>query len=217
MTDALSYFSAKLAHETDASDVYAAQKAGEQFVLVDVRGDEAWAQGRISGAIHLPSPGHRRAGTARARPGASRWSSTAGAPAATPARRARSNSRSSATRVKEMIGGYEYWVREGQPTENDEGALPRTFDAQVMVVRAAGRRLSATPSRALRRTGRPRRRRTSARSTSDDVGASYSTSHTTAVDVVPRPGLERERDERGAAAAGDAAAASTRSQLVSGR
>ena len=37
--------------------------------------------------------------------------------------------------VKEMIGGYEYWVREGQPTENDEGPLPRVFDAQVMAVR----------------------------------------------------------------------------------
>ena len=34
-----------------------------------------------------------------------------------------------------MIGGYEYWVREGQPIENDEGPLPRVFDAQVMVVR----------------------------------------------------------------------------------
>jgi rhodanese-related sulfurtransferase len=26
--------------------------------------------------------------------------------------------------VKEMIGGYEYWVREGLPTENAQGALP---------------------------------------------------------------------------------------------
>ena len=37
--------------------------------------------------------------------------------------------------MKEMIGGYEYWVREGQPTENDEGSLPRVFDPQVTVVR----------------------------------------------------------------------------------
>jgi hypothetical protein len=38
MIDAESYFTAKLQHETDASDVYAAQKAGDAFVLVDVRG-----------------------------------------------------------------------------------------------------------------------------------------------------------------------------------
>ena len=38
-------------------------------------------------------------------------------------------------RIHNMIGGYEYWVREGLPTENATGPLPRTFDAQVMVVR----------------------------------------------------------------------------------
>jgi len=53
-SDALTYFENKLAHETDASDVYAAQHAGDEFVLVDVRSDEAWRQGRIRGAIHLP-------------------------------------------------------------------------------------------------------------------------------------------------------------------
>ena len=39
-SDALTYFENKLAHETDASDVYAAQHAGDEFVLVDVRSDE---------------------------------------------------------------------------------------------------------------------------------------------------------------------------------
>lgn len=37
--------------------------------------------------------------------------------------------------VREMIGGYEYWVREGQPYENDEGPCERVFDRTVMVVR----------------------------------------------------------------------------------
>ncbi len=37
--------------------------------------------------------------------------------------------------VREMIGGYEYWAREGQPLENDGGPLPRTFDPLIMVVR----------------------------------------------------------------------------------
>ena len=42
MIDAASYFAAKLAYETDASDVYAAQRAGEDVILLDVRSDEAW-------------------------------------------------------------------------------------------------------------------------------------------------------------------------------
>lgn len=135
MTDALTYFSTKLALETDASDVYAAQKAGDEFVLVDVRGDEAWAQGRISGAVHMPyreiaerAPREIPAGTPVV---VYCWSPGCNAGAKGAVQFAKLG-----YAVREMIGGYEYWVREGQPAENDEGALPRVFDPQVMVVRA---------------------------------------------------------------------------------
>jgi hypothetical protein len=30
--------------------------------------------------------------------------------------------------VKEMIGGYEYWAREGYPIENDRGPIRRATD-----------------------------------------------------------------------------------------
>jgi rhodanese-related sulfurtransferase len=136
MTDAIAYFSAKLALETDASDVYAAQRAGEDFVLVDVRDDAAWAQGRIAGAIHLPhrliaerAPHEIDRGTPVVvycwGPGCNGGAKGALAFAKL------------GYSVREMIGGYEYWVREGQPTENDEGALPRTFDPLAMPVRSA--------------------------------------------------------------------------------
>lgn len=135
MTDALTYFSTKLALETDASDVYAAQKAGEDFVLVDVRGDEAWAQGRVQGAVHIPyrdiaerAPREIPAGTPVV---VYCWSPGCNAGAKGAVEFAKLG-----YSVREMIGGYEYWVREGQPTVNDEGPLPRVFDAQVMVVRA---------------------------------------------------------------------------------
>lgn len=134
MTDALSYYAAKLAHETDASDVYAAQKAGESFVLVDVRSDEAWAQGRIAGAVHLPRQQITERAPIELDPAVPVvvycWSP--GCNAGTKAAMAFAEL---GYAVKEMIGGYEYWVREGQPTCNDAGALPRTFDPQVMVVR----------------------------------------------------------------------------------
>jgi rhodanese-related sulfurtransferase len=134
MIDAESYFTAKLQHETDASDVYAAQKAGDAFLLVDVRGDEAWRQGRISGAVHVP---YRDipARVAEFDPDVPIvvycWSPGCNAGAKGALAFARLG-----LSVREMIGGYEYWVREGQPTENDEGLLPRTFDPQVMVVRS---------------------------------------------------------------------------------
>lgn len=134
MTDALSYFAAKLALETDATDVYAAQKAGEQVVLVDVRGDEAWAQGRISGAIHMPHQQIAERAPRELDPAVPVivycWSPGCNGGAKGALAFARLG-----YQVREMIGGYEYWVREGQPTENDQGALPRVFDDQVMVVR----------------------------------------------------------------------------------
>lgn len=135
MTDALSYFSAKLALETDSSDVYAAQKAGERFVLVDVRGGEAWGQGRIRGAIHMPYREIADRAPREIDPSIPVvvycWSPGCNAGAKGAVEFAKLG-----YAVKEMIGGYEYWVREGQPAENDEGELPRVFDAQVMVVRA---------------------------------------------------------------------------------
>jgi len=134
MPDTADYFAAKLAHETDPSDVSAAQRAGEPFVLVDVRGADAWAQGRIPGAIHLP---YReiadRAPTELDRTGPVvvycwRPGCNAGAKGAR-------EFAALGYQVREMIGGYEYWAREGQPGENDGGPRPRVFAPRVMVVR----------------------------------------------------------------------------------
>lgn len=136
MTDALAYFAAKLSLETDPSDVYAAQKAGEDFVLVDVRADAAWAQGRISGAIHMPHQQIAARALAELDPSVPVvvycWS-----PGCNGGARGALAFAKLGFSVREMIGGYEYWVREGQPTEDDRGPLPRVFDDQVMVVRAA--------------------------------------------------------------------------------
>ena len=134
MTDAQDYFSAKLRHETDPSDVYAAQKAGERFTLIDVRSDAAWAQGRVPGAVHM----HYSEIAARAPKELDPalpvvvycWSPGCNAGAKGALEFAKLG-----WTVREMIGGYEYWVREGQPTENDEGPLPRRFDPLTMVVR----------------------------------------------------------------------------------
>ena len=53
MIDRADFFAAKLAYETDASDVHAARKAGDDLVVIDVRSEEAWAQGRVAGAVHM--------------------------------------------------------------------------------------------------------------------------------------------------------------------
>lgn len=140
MTDALAHFSAKLQHETDASDAYAAQAAGDRFVLVDVRSEEAWRQGRIVGAIHMPY-GDVAERAPRELDRAVPVVVYCWSPGCNAGTKGAVEFAKLGYQVKEMIGGYEYWVREGQPTENDDGALPRVFDPHVMVVRREGTRL----------------------------------------------------------------------------
>ena len=120
--------------ETDASDVHAARTAGESLYVIDVRSDEAWAQGRVSGAVHMHySEIAHRAPVEIPQDAAVVvycWSPGCNAGAKGAVEFARLG-----YAVREMIGGYEYWAREGYPVDGAEGPLPRTFDPLVMVVR----------------------------------------------------------------------------------
>lgn len=134
MTDPHAYFSAKLAHETDPSDVYAARQAGEQVVLVDVRSSDAWNQGHAVGAIHMPYREIALRALSELDPAVPIvvycWS-----PGCNAGARGAVEFAALGFAVKEMIGGYEYWLREGLPCEGESGPLPRVFDPQVMYVR----------------------------------------------------------------------------------
>ena len=129
------YFRARLAAETDPSDVYAALNAGEPLTLVDVRGTDAWAQGRIPGAVHLPYRQIAERAPYEIDPEVPVvvycWS-----PGCNAGVKGALAFAELGYSVREMIGGYEYWVREGQPVENDEGPLARVFDPLVMTVRS---------------------------------------------------------------------------------
>ena len=53
--DAADHFAAKLAFETDCSDVHAAMDSGQpDFVLLDVRGPALFARGHVPRALNLP-------------------------------------------------------------------------------------------------------------------------------------------------------------------
>ena len=130
----IAHFDARLHAETDASDVYAAMKAGEDFVLVDVRGDEAWAQGRAADAIHM----HHSEIAARAPleiPAETAVVVYCWSPGCNGAQKGALEFAKLGYSVREMIGGYEYWAREGYPVLNDEGRVRFPKDPTVGVVK----------------------------------------------------------------------------------
>jgi rhodanese-related sulfurtransferase len=119
--DAVTFFAARLAFQTDVADVHAAFASGDPgFVLVDSRSAAAWAQGRIPGAVHLPTAEIPDRATGLLDPGALVVTYCWG-PGCNGATRAALALARLGYSVREMLGGLEYWTREGFPVETDAG------------------------------------------------------------------------------------------------
>lgn len=124
---AIEHFATKLRYETDPADVAAARAADEDFVLVDSRGHTAWHQGRITGALHLP-----HAEIPDRAPGLISLTTPVvvycWGPGCNGSTRAALQFSRLGYVVKEMIGGFEYWAREGLPVVDDGGEVTRDPD-----------------------------------------------------------------------------------------
>jgi rhodanese-related sulfurtransferase len=119
--DAVAFFAARLAFQTDVADVHAALASGDAgFVLVDSRSDAAWAQGRIPGAVHLPTAEIPERASDLLDPGVPVVTYCWG-PGCNGATRAALAFARLGCVVREMLGGIEYWTREGFPVETDAG------------------------------------------------------------------------------------------------
>ncbi|MFE9097539.1 rhodanese-like domain-containing protein [Streptomyces sp. NPDC007264] len=126
---AAAHFRASLALHTDVSDVAAALSAGGDpgFVVLDSRSTASWDQGRIPGAAHLPTaliPEQAGELLDRAVPVVTYcWG-----PGCDGATRAALALAELGFQVKEMLGGFEYWVREGFEYETGRGRERRAAD-----------------------------------------------------------------------------------------
>ena len=126
--DAAAHFARRLAAETDVSDVHAALASGAPgFVLVDTRSAEAWAQGSIPGAVHLPGREIAARAVAELDPAVPVVTYCWG-PGCNGATRAALTLAQLGYRVREMIGGFEYWAREGLPVQTADGVTTPAVD-----------------------------------------------------------------------------------------
>lgn len=117
----LAHYVNKLAYEIDSWDLSVALEAGENVIVVDARSADAFAREHIPGAINVP---HRtmRAETVAALDrdalvvtycdGIGCNASTKGA----------LNMTRLGFRVKELLGGLDWWKRDGHPTSQGEAA-----------------------------------------------------------------------------------------------
>ncbi|RMI41520.1 rhodanese-like domain-containing protein [Actinomadura harenae] len=102
-------------------------EGADKVIVVDSRAREAWDMGRVAGAVHLPrleiAARHGEVLDRDALVVVYCWGPgcNGGVKAALELARL-------GYRVKEMIGGFEYWAREGYPVETAAGVSRRSPD-----------------------------------------------------------------------------------------
>lgn len=118
-SDSIRFFADKLRCETDPADVYADMENGvADFVTLDVRSVEAYGRKHVAGAINLP---HSRITQKRMSefPDDTLFVVYCWGPGCNGSTKAALKLAQLGYAVKEMIGGIEYWEREGYPIAVD--------------------------------------------------------------------------------------------------
>jgi rhodanese-related sulfurtransferase len=133
---AAAFFASRLEFQTDVSDVRAGLlDAAPGFVLIDTRSRAAWEQGHIPGAVHLPTAEIPERCAELLDPAVPVVTYCWG-PGCNGSTRAALALALAGYSVKEMIGGVEYWVREGLPLRTGKGDVVADADPLTVPVAA---------------------------------------------------------------------------------
>lgn len=121
----LRHYSNKLAYEIDSWDLKFAIESGERIVVVDARSPEAFSKEHIPGAISLPHGAMTEATTGSIDRSALvvTYCDGIGCNAST---KGALNMTKLGFRVKELMGGLDWWKRDGHPTEANTAGLAGT-------------------------------------------------------------------------------------------
>jgi rhodanese-related sulfurtransferase len=116
MDKQINHYQNKLAFETDSWDLKVALESGENVVVIDARSPEAYQREHIPGAINLPHRTMNQATTQHLDRAALvvTYCDGIGCNAST---KAALNMARLGFQVKELIGGLDWWKRDGHPTE----------------------------------------------------------------------------------------------------
>lgn len=123
MNEQLAHYENKLRREIDSWDLNEARKNGEEIVVVDARGTTAFEAEHIPGAVSLPHRTMDRESTERLDRDALYVVYCDGIGCNGSTKGALNLARLGFT-VKELIGGLDWWKRDGHPTEKGAGTAP---------------------------------------------------------------------------------------------
>lgn len=119
--ESLAHFQRQFAFETDCWDTHEALRSGDPgFVLLDVRGPQAYAAGHVPGAIHLPH-GKIIASRVERWPARTLFVAYCAGPHCNGAARAAVRLAQLGRPVKIMTGGVTGWIDEGFALERGDG------------------------------------------------------------------------------------------------
>jgi rhodanese-related sulfurtransferase len=120
MEDQLEHYRRKLAYEIDSWDLKIARESGGHVTVIDVRAPSAYAREHIEGAINIP---HRTINTEttaaldQERTMVVTYCDGIGCNGSTKGARKMTEL---GFRTKELIGGLDWWKRDGHPTARQE-------------------------------------------------------------------------------------------------
>lgn len=116
------HFRAKLSYETDPADLHADLEKGiTGIIVIDARSARSFAEEHIPGAISLPSR-NIDADITSGLPRDATIVTYCWGPGCNGSTKAALRLSVLGFRVKELIGGIEYWKREGYPTKGGDSA-----------------------------------------------------------------------------------------------
>jgi rhodanese-related sulfurtransferase len=123
------FFASRLEFQTDPTDLAAARASASPPVVVDTRSKAGWDQGHIPGALHIPgSELSSRAEQELPDRNADIVVYCWGPGCNGSTRAALALTDMGYLRVRELIGGFEYWAREGLAIEGASGRFRRPID-----------------------------------------------------------------------------------------
>ena len=124
--DQIAYYEAKLAFETDSWDLSVAMQNGEKVIVVDARSPEAFKKEHIPSAINIP---HRMMSeeTTQQLDKSKLYVTYCDGIGCNASTKGALNLSRLGFKVKELLGGLDWWKRDGYATEAESAVEGKTI------------------------------------------------------------------------------------------